>query len=131
MTYPWLDSLRWNEDGLIPVITQDAETGKVLMFAWMNREALLQTVETGRAVYWSRSRNALWPKGEQSGHSQVVNDIRVDCDYDALLLRVEQIKGIACHTGRASCFFQQLQDRQWVATEPVLKDPRLIYRNKV
>ena len=123
----WLDQIHWDNQGLTPVITQDAASGKVLMFAWMNREALAQTVATGQAVYWSRSRNQLWRKGEESGHTQLVKDIRLDCDADAILLRVEQIGGIACHTGRERCFFQQLQDGRWQAVEPVLKDPKLIY----
>jgi phosphoribosyl-AMP cyclohydrolase len=123
----WLDQIHWDEQGLAPVITQDAASGKVLMFAWINREALAQTAATGQAVYWSRSRNKLWRKGEESGHTQLVKDIRLDCDADAILLRVEQIGGIACHTGRERCFFQQLQDGRWQAVEPVLKDPKLIY----
>lgn len=123
----WLDQIHWDEHGLVPVISQDAASGKVLMFAWMNREALAQTAATGQAVYWSRSRNKLWRKGEESGHTQLVKDIRLDCDADAVLLRVEQIGGIACHTGRERCFFQQLQDGRWQVVEPVLKDPKLIY----
>ena len=123
----WLDQIHWDNQGLTPVITQDAASGKVLMFAWMNREALAQTAATGQAVYWSRSRNKLWRKGEESGHTQLIKDIRLDCDADAILLRVEQIGGIACHTGRERCFFQQLQDGRWQAVEPVLKDPKLIY----
>ena len=123
----WLDQIHWDEHGLAPVITQDAASGKVLMFAWMNREALAQTAATGQAVYWSRSRSRLWRKGEESGHTQIVKDIRLDCDADAVLLRVEQIGGIACHTGRERCFFQQLQDGHWQVVEPVLKDPKLIY----
>ena len=123
----WLDQIHWDDQGLAPVITQDAASGKVLMFAWMNRAALAQTAATGQAVYWSRSRNQLWRKGEESGHTQLVKDIRLDCDADAILLRVEQIGGIACHTGRERCFFQQLQDGRWQAVEPVLKDPKLIY----
>ncbi|MEO5702387.1 MAG: phosphoribosyl-AMP cyclohydrolase [Gammaproteobacteria bacterium] len=124
----WLDRINWDEHGLVPVITQDSRTGQVLMLAWMNREALMQTVQSGRAVYWSRSRQCLWRKGETSGNSQLINDIRLDCDHDAVLLRVEQTGGIACHTGRASCFFHQLKDNQWLAVEPVLKDPSLMYR---
>jgi len=126
-TTDWLDQIHWDEQGLAPVITQDAASGKVLMFAWMNREALAQTAATGQAVYWSRSRSRLWRKGEESGHTQLVKDIRLDCDADAVLLRVEQIGGIACHTGRERCFFQQLQDDRWQTVEPVLKDPKLIY----
>jgi phosphoribosyl-AMP cyclohydrolase len=127
MSENWLDQIKWDEQGLVPVITQDSHTGQVLMFASMNREALAQTVESGQAVYWSRSRKCLWRKGETSGNSQIVNDIRLDCDQDAILLRVEQTGGIACHTGRASCFFHQLKDNQWLAAEPVLKDPNLMY----
>ena len=127
MSTDWLDQVHWDEHGLAPVITQDAASGKVLMFAWMNREALVQTAATGQAVYWSRSRNKLWQKGEESGHTQIVKDIRLDCDADALLLRVEQIGGIACHTGRERCFFKQLQDGRWQVVEPVLKEPKLIY----
>ena len=129
-TTDWLDHVRWDAQGLVPVITQDAASGKVLMFAWMNREALAQTAATGQAVYWSRSRNKLWRKGEESGHTQLVKDIRLDCDADAILLRVEQIGGIACHTGRERCFFQQLQDGHWQTVEPVLKDPKLIYNGQ-
>ena len=131
MTDNWLDQVNWDEHGLVPVITQDAHSGQVLMFAWMNRAALTQTVQSGQAVYWSRSRACLWRKGESSGHSQIVKDVRLDCDQDAILLRVEQIDGIACHTGRASCFFHQLKDEQWLTVEPVLKDPNLIYHNKL
>ncbi|MBI3345149.1 MAG: phosphoribosyl-AMP cyclohydrolase [Gammaproteobacteria bacterium] len=129
-TTDWLDHIHWDDQGLAPVITQDAAGGKVLMFAWMNREALAQTAATGQAVYWSRSRNRLWRKGEESGHTQLVKDIRLDCDADAILLRVEQIGGIACHTGRERCFFQQLQDGRWQVVEPVLKDPKLIYNKQ-
>ncbi len=127
MTEQWLAQIKWDEHGLVPVITQDMH-GQVLMFAWMNREALAQTARSGQAVYWSRSRACLWSKGESSGHSQIVKDMRLDCDADAILLRVEQTGGIACHTGRASCFFRQLKEGQWLAVEPVLKDPSLIYR---
>lgn len=123
----WLDAVRWDDDGLVPVIAQEAGTGKVLMVAWMNREALALTARDRRAVYWSRSRNRLWRKGEESGHEQVVRDIRLDCDSDVLLLTVEQKGGIACHTGRHNCFFQQLQGDHWVAVEPVLKAPGEIY----
>lgn len=128
MAEDWLDAIKWTEDGLVPVIAQENATGKVLMFAWMNREALALTRETGHAVYWSRSRRKLWHKGEESGHRQVVRDIRLDCDNDVVLLSVEQKGGIACHTGRHSCFFQQLQDDQWVSVEDVLKDPDEIYK---
>lgn len=124
----WLSQVRWNQDGLVPVITQEAESGQVLTLAWMNREALALTVESGHAVYYSRSRQKLWHKGEQSGNQQMVQSIRLDCDNDAVLLEVEQRGGIACHTGRHHCFFQQLQDQQWQTTEPVLKDPDEIYR---
>ncbi len=128
MPESWLDKVNWTEDGLVPVIAQEAGTGQVLMFAWMNREALKRTAETGEAVYWSRSRKKLWHKGEESGHVQKVKDIRLDCDEDVILLTVEQIGGIACHTGRHSCFFQKLDGNQWVNTEPVLKDPAEIYK---
>ena len=127
----WLDNIRWDAQGLVPVIAQEASTGDVLMFAWMNREALQQTAELGRAVYFSRSRNKLWFKGEESGHVQQVHDIRLDCDNDVVLLKVTQLghePGIACHTGRHSCFYQSLQDGQWQAVEPVLKDPETIYK---
>ncbi|WP_124552763.1 phosphoribosyl-AMP cyclohydrolase [Methylophilus methylotrophus] len=123
----WLDQVAWTEDGLVPVIAQEKETGKILMFAWMNREALQLTRETGHAVYFSRSRNKLWHKGEESGHTQIVHDIRLDCDNDVVMITVEQLGGIACHTGRHNCFFQQLQDDEWVTVEPVLKDPKAIY----
>jgi phosphoribosyl-AMP cyclohydrolase len=124
----WLDKVNWDERGLVPVIAQEDFTNRVLMFAWMNREALKLTVETGNAVYWSRSRNRLWKKGEESGHVQKVRDIRLDCDEDVVLLKVEQVGGIACHTGRHSCFFQKYADGAWVAAEPVLKSPDEIYR---
>jgi phosphoribosyl-AMP cyclohydrolase len=118
-----MDEICWNADGLVPAIAQDARSGKVLMLAWMNREALQQTIGSGQAVYFSRSRSRLWRKGEQSGHTQRVTEIRVDCDGDAVLLRVEQIGQIACHTGRESCFFRTLENERWVTTDPVLKDP--------
>lgn len=123
----WLDQVAWNADGLVPVIAQEKGTGQILMFAWMNREALQLTQETGRAVYFSRSRNKLWHKGEESGHVQTVHEIRLDCDQDVLLITVEQQGGIACHTGRHHCFFQQLQGQSWVTVEPVMKDPKTIY----
>lgn len=123
----WLDQIAWTADGLVPVIAQEQATGKILMFAWMNREALQLTRDTGHAVYFSRSRNKLWHKGESSGHTQLVHDIRLDCDNDVIMLTVEQLGGIACHTGRHNCFFQQLQADQWVTVEPVLKDPKAIY----
>lgn len=126
----WLNKVNWTHDGLVPVIAQDAESGEILMFAWMNRDALKLTVETGQAVYWSRSRKKLWFKGEESGHVQQVLEVRLDCDEDALLIRIKQTGGIACHTGRKSCFFQKLEGGTWVAVEPVLKDPAEIYRNE-
>ena len=128
MTEAWLESVRWNSDELIPVIAQEASSGKVLMVAWMNREALSLTVAEGHAVYWSRSRQKLWRKGEESGHQQKVQEIRLDCDEDVILLTVEQIGGIACHTGRHHCFYRTLRDGVWIEVEPVLKDPGLIYR---
>jgi phosphoribosyl-AMP cyclohydrolase len=124
----FLDEVPWGESGLVPVVTQDSRSGRVLTLAWMNREALAQTVERGEAVYWSRSRKRLWRKGEESGHVQKVLELRLDCDADALLLKVEQVGGIACHTGRESCFFRRLEDGRWVSADPVLKDPSLIYR---
>lgn len=125
----WLDELLWDKDGLIPAIAQDAVTGDVLMFAWMNRDALARTVETGEAVYFSRSRGRLWHKGEESGHTQKIREIRIDCDNDVVLLKIEQAGGIACHTGRRSCFFQKyLSDGRWAAVDPVLKDPKEIYK---
>lgn len=123
----WLDEIEWTADGLVPAIAQQADTGEVLMFAWMNRESLRLTVEEGYAVYWSRSRQRLWRKGEESGNRQKVLDIRLDCDKDVLLLKVEQIGGIACHTGRHHCFFHQLADRRWEIADPVLKSPELLY----
>jgi len=123
----WLDQVKWAQDGLVAAIAQDAASGKVLTLAWMNREALARTAETGEAHYWSRSRSRLWRKGEASGHVQRVREIRLDCDDDAILLQVEQAGGIACHTGRERCFFQRLEDGRWVATEPVVKDPSAIY----
>lgn len=128
MSDSWLDAIRWTADGLVPVIAQDARDGSVLMFAWMNREALARTAQTGEAVYWSRSRNRLWHKGEESGHVQKVREIRLDCDEDVLLLKVEQVGGIACHTGRHDCFYRTLQGEGWVDNAPVLKDPAQIYR---
>ena len=128
---PWLEAVRWDAQGLVPVIAQEQGSKDVLMFAWMNREALQKTAELGRAVYFSRSRNKLWFKGEASGHVQVVHDIRLDCDQDVVLLSVTQTghePGIACHTGRHSCFFQRLDGAQWQVTEPVLIDPESIYK---
>lgn len=124
----WLDQVKWNNDGLVPVITQDYKSKQVLTLAWTNREALRLTAETGHAVYWSRSRQKIWHKGEQSGHQQLIKNIRLDCDNDAILLEVEQVGGIACHTGRVHCFFQALQDGQWQTVESVVKDPKEIYR---
>jgi phosphoribosyl-AMP cyclohydrolase len=124
----FLDEVPWNGDGLIAVVAQDASTGKVLTVAWLNREALKQTVEKRQAVYWSRSRKRLWRKGEESGHVQKVVEVRLDCDADAVLLKVEQVGGIACHTGRESCFFRKLENGKWVTRDPVLKDPSLIYK---
>ena len=124
----WLNEVPWDKDGLVPVIAQDFSTGRVLTLAWMNREALTLTAEKGEAVYWSRSRKKLWRKGEESGHTQKVRELRLDCDSDAILLRVDQAGGIACHTGRESCFFRKLENGRWVATDPVLKDPADIYR---
>jgi phosphoribosyl-AMP cyclohydrolase len=125
----WLDEVRWTAEGLVPVIAQEAGTGQVLMAAWMNREALELTVAEGYAVYWSRSRRKLWRKGEESGHRQKVLEIRLDCDEDVVLLIVEQIGGIACHTGRHHCFFRVLKDRCWETVEPVLKSPEAIYKS--
>ena len=128
MSERWLNELRWTSDGLIPAIAQQADTGKVLMFAWMNRESLMLTVKEGYAVYWSRSRNKLWRKGEESGHRQRVLSILLDCDEDVILLKIEQEGGIACHTGRESCFYRILKEGEWQSVEPVLKDPKAIYR---
>jgi phosphoribosyl-AMP cyclohydrolase len=129
----WLKKVRWDEQGLVPVIAQEAATGDVLMFAWMNRDALARTVELGEAVYWSRSRKKLWHKGEESGHVQKVLEIRLDCDEDVVLLKIEQAGSIACHTGRRSCFFQKFegdaQGGDWHVQDPVLKDPDTIYTN--
>ena len=126
----WLEDIRWNADGLVPAIAQDAVSGDVLMLAWMSRESLARTLDEGEAVYWSRSRERLWKKGEQSGHLQRVADIRLDCDGDTLLLKVQQVGGIACHTGRRSCFYQALRDGRWESAEPVLEAPELIYKDK-
>ena len=124
----FLDEVPWNGDGLVAVVTQDAKSGKVLTVAWMNRDALQKTAETNEAVYWSRSRRKLWRKGEESGYVQKVREVRIDCDADAILLQVEQVGGIACHTGRESCFFRKLENGKWVTVDPVLKDPKLIYK---
>ncbi len=124
----YLNKVNWSADGLVPVIAQDMHTNEVLMVAWMNREALKRTVELGEVVYWSRSRKKLWHKGEESGHIQKVHEIRLDCDEDVLLIKIEQIGGISCHTGRHDCFFQKLVGHEWQITEPVLKDPAEIYQ---
>jgi phosphoribosyl-AMP cyclohydrolase len=123
----WIDEVKWGQDGLIPAIAQDARSGRVLSLAWMNREALALTFESGLAHYWSRSRQQLWQKGERSGHVQKVRSLRIDCDQDVILLEVEQHGGMACHTGRESCFFRRLENGDWVSVDPVLKDPREIY----
>ena len=124
---PWIEEISWDKDGLVPVVTQDIASGRVLTVAWMNRDALEKTAAGGEAVYWSRSRKRLWHKGEESGHVQKVVEMRIDCDADTVLLKVEQVGGIACHTGRESCFFRKLNGGQWIGTDPVLKDPVLIY----
>jgi len=128
MTKSWLNEVKWDAQGLVPVIAQDADSGEVLMFAWMNREALERTADSGEAVYWSRSRRKLWHKGEESGHTQKVREMRIDCDNDVILLKIEQTGGIACHTGRRSCFFQRYESGQWLSVDPVLKDPSEIYK---
>ena len=124
----WLDEVSWNDDGLLPAIAQDYQSGEILMMAWMNREALALTVEQGRAVYWSRSRQKLWFKGEESGHVQHLHEIRIDCDADVVLLQVEQVGGIACHTGRRRCFYRVYRDGQWQIDEEIVKNPDEIYR---
>lgn len=124
----WLDQVKWTDDGLVPVIAQDATSGRILMMAWMNRESLLMTAEKNEAVYWSRSRQKLWHKGESSGHTQKVKSIRLDCDADVIVLQVEQLGGIACHTGRESCFYSELNNSEWQVVEPVIKDPKEIYQ---
>jgi phosphoribosyl-AMP cyclohydrolase len=123
----WLDEVNWDNNGLVPVIAQEYDTGRILMFAWMNREALQLTYDTKQAVYWSRSRNKLWRKGEESGHTQHVHEIRIDCDDDVVLIKVEQVGGIACHTGRHNCFFKKLENDHWLIDQPILKDPKDIY----
>lgn len=128
MSENWLNKVNWSEDGLIPVVTQEVSSNSVLMVAWMDRNALKLTIETGKAVYWSRTRKKLWHKGEESGHIQQVKEIYLDCDKDVLLLMVEQVGGIACHTGRHNCFFNKLENEQWVVVTPVIKDPKEIYR---
>ncbi|MDO8348336.1 MAG: phosphoribosyl-AMP cyclohydrolase [Rugosibacter sp.] len=124
----WLDEIKWDEAGLAPAIAQDADSGAVLMVAWMNRESLALTASEGRAIYWSRSRNRLWRKGEESGHVQWVREIRLDCDSDVVLLKVEQVSGMACHTGRKSCFFRRLENGEWATVDPILRDPKEIYK---
>ncbi|MBI4207989.1 MAG: phosphoribosyl-AMP cyclohydrolase [Betaproteobacteria bacterium] len=124
----WLNKVNWAQDGLVPAVAQETGSGRVLTVAWMNREALKKTVQTGEAHYWSRSRKKLWHKGEESGHVQKIKSIRLDCDEDVILIEVEQAGGIACHTGRHSCFFQRLEGENWVTTDPVLKDPKDIYK---
>ncbi|CAD6871789.1 phosphoribosyl-AMP cyclohydrolase [Methylomonas fluvii] len=128
MSESWLEEIQWTEDGLVPVIAQQHDSGRVVMFAWMNRESLALTAAEGYAVYWSRSRNRLWRKGEESGHRQKVIDMQLDCDADVILLKIEQEGGIACHTGRESCFYRSLKDAEWQTTESVLKDPKAIYK---
>ncbi len=125
----WLDSIKWDADGLVPAIAQDVHTQRVLMVAWMNREALQLTVKEGRGIYWSRSRNRLWRKGEESGNVQQLHELRLDCDADVLILQVEQVGGIACHTGRQSCFYRVLKDGQWHTVDAVIKDPADLYKN--
>ena len=124
----WLNKINWSQDGLVPVVTQETSSNVVLMVALMDREALKLTVETGKAVYWSRSRKRLWCKGEESGHTQIVKEIYLDCDEDVLLLKVEQVGGIACHTGRHNCFFNKFENEQWVVVAPEIKDPKEIYK---
>lgn len=124
----WLDQVKWNDDGLVPAIAQDADSGRVLMVAWMNREALSLTVSEGQAVYWSRSRQKLWHKGEESGHVQRVREVRLDCDADVILLSINQVGGIACHTGRESCFYRVFANGEWKTVDPVVKDPEAIYQ---
>ncbi|OED35425.1 phosphoribosyl-AMP cyclohydrolase [Chromatiales bacterium (ex Bugula neritina AB1)] len=129
-TAPWLEDIAWNEAGLAPAIAQDDQSGDILMLAWMNRQALVATAAIGEAVYWSRSRKKLWHKGESSGHVQYVSEIRIDCDADAIVLRVRQKGGIACHTGRRHCFYRRLRGQDWEIVDPVVKDPREIYQDK-
>ncbi len=128
MSESWLNQVNWSQDGLVPAIAQDSATGRVLMVAWMDREALRRTAETGEAIYWSRSRRKLWHKGEESGHVQKVKELRLDCDGDVVLLQVEQAGGIACHTGRASCFYSRLENDRWVEVDAVIKNPHEIYK---
>ena len=124
----WLDEIKWTQDGLVPALAQDHQSGQLLMMAWMNREALAATIAEGRAIYYSRSRQKLWRKGEESGHIQTLKEIRLDCDSDVILMQVEQIGGIACHTGRAHCFYKRYENGTWVDVEPVKKDPKEIYK---
>ena len=126
----WLDEVNWDANGLVPVIAQEHDSGDVVMFAWMNREALQLSADTNQAVYWSRSRNRLWRKGEESGHVQQIHEIRIDCDEDVILLKIEQVGGIACHTGRHSCFFKKLDNHHWLVDQPVIKDPAEIYKHE-
>ncbi|MBM3350797.1 MAG: phosphoribosyl-AMP cyclohydrolase [Betaproteobacteria bacterium] len=126
----WLDDVSWDANGLAPVIAQEHDTGSILMFAWMNREALQLSHKTRQAVYWSRSRGKLWRKGEESGHVQKIHEIRLDCDGDVILIKVEQVGGIACHTGRHDCFFRKLEQDQWVTDQAVIKDPHEIYKHE-
>jgi len=128
MTDSWLEQIKWDKDGLVPAIAQDHKSGRILMMAWMNREALQLTIDEQRAIYFSRSRNKLWRKGEESGHVQKLYELRTDCDKDVILMQVEQLGGIACHTGRESCFYLRQQDQDWQSTDPVLKDPNSIYK---
>lgn len=127
MNTNWLDEIKWTDDGLVSAIAQDAQTGRVLMLAWMNRESLQLTAEKNEAVYYSRSRQKLWHKGEESGHIQKVKSLRLDCDGDVIIMSIEQVGGIACHTGRESCFYKEFKDGQWLSVDPVLKDPKEIY----
>lgn len=127
MANEWLQQIKWDAQGLVPAIAQDAKTGRILMMAWMNAESLALTVKEQRAIYWSRSRGKLWRKGEESGHVQVLHELRLDCDSDVIILQVEQKGGIACHTGRESCFYKVLKDEQWQDVDPVIKDPQNIY----
>lgn len=128
MSIAWLDEIKWTDDGLVPAIAQETGTGKIMMFAWMNREALAETADSGYAVYWSRSRKKLWRKGEASGHQQVVKALYLDCDADVIVMEIEQQGGIACHTGRKSCFYRQFVGGEWRVVEPVIKDPAEIYK---
>ncbi len=126
----WLSEIRFDVDGLVPAIAQDATNNRVLMVAWMNRDSLEETIKTGKTVYWSRARNSLWRKGEESGHEQLVREVRLDCDADVIILQVEQLGNIACHTGRTSCFYRILKDGEWIETDPVVKDPGEIYHRE-